>query len=130
MPIGQFFDHISGTGSRLHDQFTLDLCPLVSFQTRPNLPKSVQSSPRKRCEFSRNWPISHFFDYISGTGSRRHDLFTLDLWPLVSFQTRPNLSKSVQSSPRKRCEKKCTHIRTHRHTHTYTHTDIFPISTS
>ena len=59
------------------------------------------------------WPKNHISGYISGTGSRRHNPFTLDLWPHFSFQTSPRLSKSDQLSPRKRCEKGCTHTHTH-----------------
>ena len=51
--------------------------------------------------FWKYLPIDQFFDHISGTGSRRHDSFTLNPWPYFSFQTSPGLSRSVQSLPRK-----------------------------
>ena len=74
---GRRFGHISGIGNRRHDSFKLDLWPHCSFQTDPSSSKSIEPSPGKRCEFSRDRPISQFFDYIFGTGSRRHDLFHL-----------------------------------------------------
>ena len=98
----QISGYISETKSRPHDQFTLDLWPHFSFQASPRLFKSVEQSPRKRCEFSRDRPKSHCFDTISKTGSHRHDPFTLDLWPYFSFQTSPSLSKSIQPAPRNR----------------------------
>ena len=99
-----FFGHISGPGSRHHGTFKLDLWPQCSFQTSLRWFKSVQPSPKNRCEFMKSRPKNHISCYISGTGSRCHDPFTLELWSYFSFQTSPSLSKSVQPSPRKRCE--------------------------
>ena len=47
----------------------------------PKLSISVRPSQRKKCEYSRCQPIIHFFDYISGTGSLRHNPFTLGQFP-------------------------------------------------
>ena len=96
--------YISGTGNRRHDPLTLDLWPHFSFQTSLRLFKSVEPSPRNRGDFSGSRPKNHISDYISGTGSRRHDLVTLDLWPHYGIQMRPRLFKSVELSPRNRCE--------------------------
>ena len=64
--------------------------------------QSVEPSPRNRGEFMKGWAKNHISGYISGTGSHRHDPFTLDLWLHFSFQTSPRLSKSVQPSLRNR----------------------------
>ena len=68
----------------------------------PRMFKSIELSPRNRCEFVIGWPKNHISGYTSGTGSHRHDTFTLDLCPHLSFKTSPSLSKSVQPSPRNR----------------------------
>ena len=86
-----------------------------------NEPKVAQigwAIPENRSEFMKGWPKNHISAYISGTGSRRHNPFTLVQCPYSTFQMRLRLSKSVQPSPRKRCEKGYTYI------HTHTHTDI------
>ena len=103
-PKNHISGYVSGTGNRHHDPFTLDPWPYFGFQTSPSLPKSVQPSPRKRCEIIGSWPKNHISDYISGTGSRYHDPFKIYLWPHFSFQKSPRLSKSVERFPRKRCE--------------------------
>ena len=77
---------------------------MCNFQTSLWLSKSVQPSPRTRCEFSRGRPKSYFFRYIFGTGSRSHDSFTLDAWTHYGFQTSQRLFKSVQPFPRNRYE--------------------------
>ena len=102
--ISHFFGHISGTGSGRHGTSKLDLWPQCSFQTSPRWFKSVEWSPRNRCEFMKGRPKNHISCHISGTGSCRRDSFTLDPWPYFSFQTTFSLPKSVQPFPRKRCE--------------------------
>ena len=102
--ISHFFGHISGTGSRGHGTFILDLWPQCSFQTSPRWFKSVERSPSNRCEFMKSRPKNHISCYIYGPGSRRPDLFTLDPWPYFGFQPSPGMFRSVKPSPRKRCE--------------------------
>ena len=103
-PKNHISGYISGTGNRRPDLFKFDLWPHCSFQTSLRLSKSIEPYLRKRCELRKDRPISHFFDYISGTESRSHDPFTLGLWPHYGFQTSLRLFKSVQLSPRNRCE--------------------------
>ena len=103
-PKNHISGYISGTEIRHYDPFTLYLWPYISFQTSLKLSKSVELSPRNRCEFNESRSKNHISSYISGTGNFHHDPFTLGLWPHFSFQTSPRLSKSVQPSPRKRCE--------------------------
>ena len=69
------------------------------------MPFSYHSLHRLDTRFLFSWKSrheSHFFGHISGTGSRRHIYFKLDLWTHCSFQTSPRLSKSIEPSPRKK----------------------------
>ena len=99
--VSRFFGHISGTGSQRHGTFKLDLWPHFSFQTSPKLSKSVEPSPRKRCEFNGSQPKNHISGYISGTGSRRHNPFTLVQYLYSTFRMSTRLFNSVKPSPRK-----------------------------
>ena len=73
--------------------------------------------------------LRHFFDYISGTGSLRHNPFKLDQWHFKCFQMSSSLFKSVQPSLRKVGTKIMLRNSAHTYTHTYTqihtHTQTF-----
>ena len=91
-----------------------------------SLSKSVQPSLRNMSRYIVRRRLRHFFGYISGTGSLRHNPFKLDRWHYKSFQMSPSLFKLVQPSLRKSGEnyvqKKCTH------THTQTFSDLVELS--
>ena len=107
----------------------------VRIQMSLSVSKSVLPSPRNRCEFEnlRIFRLSYLNRYISGTGSVRQMTSKLDQWPDMTFQMSLSVSKSVQPSPRNRCEKidrpkgahTHTHIHTHTHTYIRTHTGMF-----
>ena len=92
MHISHFFGHISGTGSRHHIYFKLNLWTHCSFQTSPKLSKSIEPSPRKKCGFEKGRPKNHISGYISETGSHRHIYFKLINGHTVAF-------KRVQGCP-------------------------------
>ena len=94
-PENRISGYISGTGSRRHDPFTLYLWPYFSFQTSPSLSDSVQPTLRKRCEFDGSRPKNHISGYIYGTGSRRHNPFTLVQCLYSTLRMSLRLSKSV-----------------------------------
>ena len=96
------FGYISGTGSLRHTPVKLDRWHHESFQMSPRLFKSVQPSPRNRSRYIVRRQLRHFFGYISGTRSVRHNQVKLDQWHHDSFQMSPSLFKSVQPSPRNR----------------------------
>ena len=96
--LSHFFGHISETGSRRHIYFKLNLWTHCSFQMSPKLSKSIEPSPRKKCEFEKSRHKNHISGYSSETGSLRHNPFKLDRWHHKGFQMSSNLLKSVQSS--------------------------------
>ena len=87
------------------------------------------SNLRLRCEFDGSRHINHISGYISGTGSCRHNPFTLVQCLYNTFRMSLRLSKSVQPSQRKRYEKGCTYIYTRTCIYSI-HTQTFPISAS
>ena len=62
-----------------------------------NVSKSVQPSPRNRCEIEkvRIRRLRHLNRYISGTGSVCQMTSELDQWPDKTFKMSPSVSKSV-----------------------------------
>ena len=65
--------YISGAGSVRQITSRLDQWPDITFQMNLCVPKSVQPSPRNRCEFEtvRICRLRHLNRYISGTESVR-----------------------------------------------------------
>ena len=113
--------YISGTRSVCQMTSKLDQWPKVTFQMSLSVSKSVLLSPRNRCEFEkvRIWRLRHLNRSIFGTGSARQMTSELDQWPDITFRMSPSVSKSVQPSPRNRCEKIDRPKGAHTHTHTF-----------
>ena len=87
----------------------LDQWPEITFQIGLSVSKSIQPSQKNRCEFEkvRICRLRHLNRYISGTRSVRQTTSKYDQWPNVTFQMSLSVSKSVQPSPRNRCEQIC-----------------------
>ena len=65
-----------------------DQWPDITFQMSLSVTKSVQPSPRNRCEFEnvRICRLRHLNRYISGTGSVRQMTSEFDQWTNIAFQ--------------------------------------------
>ena len=117
--------YISGTRSVRQMTSKLDQWPYITFQMSLSVSKSIQPSPRNRCGFEnvRIFHLRYLNRYISGTGSVCQMPYKLDQWPDITFLMSLSVSKSVQPSPKNRCEK--IDRQKGAHTYIHTHTDIF-----
>ena len=98
--------YISGTESVCKITYELDQWPDITFQMSLSVSKSIQPSPKNRCEFEnvRIFHLRYLNRYISGTGSVCQMTYELDQWPNITFQMSLSVSKSVKPSLRNRCE--------------------------
>ena len=98
--------YISGTGSVRQMTSELDQWPDITFQMSLSVFKSVQPSLRNRrgLEQVRVCRVRYLNGYISRTENVHQMTSKLDQWPDIIFQMSLSVSKSVQPSPRNRCE--------------------------
>ena len=80
--------YISETRSVLQMTSELDQLPDITFQMSLSVSKSIQPSPRNRCEFEnvRIFHLRCLNRYISGTGSVCQMTYKLDQWLDITFQ--------------------------------------------